>query len=967
MSSRQGEREVHLGGRCALSCVVCDCRAAPSPRSDVEAAVAGRAARLVVRGAADGAPGLARVVAGAHAAGSEVLLRTHGLGLDERGMRRLVALGVDALVVPLHSPVDDVHDLVAGRIGAARAGVAAIEGASAAGLAVELEITLLAPHLQPPEQLSSYLERFAVRPRSVRFVWPLADVGAALTARPWAEGGGAHLASLVRAARASGVEVELSPAGRLPLCAPFGHEGVDIDAPGRALPPSPGCERPATPCGACAVAARCGGVARSYLARHGTRGLTPSAGPASSASGRRVALPTWSAERIEQARSRTLLVLRPTVHCNQDCSFCSANETTPNVWADPTDMLRAIVRAGERGIQHLSFSGGEPTLSPHLPSFVAAARAAGIARIEVVTNGVLLDREARVEALRIAGLTHAFVSLHAHEESVSAQATRKRGDFARTVRAIELLRDAGIDTSINHVVHAGNHASLSHFVRFVHERFGPRITLSFAFVTPQFKALEDARTVPRLSDAAVSLRRAGHLALALGQRFHVGSRQGMPPCVLGELAPWSDVLDRTAEAAVEDAPQKVRAPGCDTCLYSRYCTGVWSAYAARYGLDELVPVPGPRIEEDERRAILASIQSEPTSFAQAHPRVRRTELEDRPFDPSPTHIVSLASPAVAASPLEVGRSRPVRALLVGSGARAKRLLVAAHETEALLFEAVASPNAPEAALPEAGLPRYRDALAAMEELRPELVVVASHSDTHVAFAAAALELGVPVLVEKPLAPTVAAAARLVEVARRTGTRLLTAYQLPHAPGLSAFLARSEGPLRVVRRVPYGAPEALDAWSRDGLRDVLEHLLSVVVAARGRSELPLGVASASFAGTSAPTRIAVRVAGAVEADVVLELGAPLDELLVARADDVWRRQGATIRVGGRELERSASDVGALLAAAARVVTASLEHEAACVDGLAVLSLAEASVDALAAAGAPFARAGAPRRVASRPIE
>ena len=42
----------------------------------------------------------------------------------------------------------------------------------------------------------------------------------------------------------------------------------------------------------------------------------------------------WSDEQRQAARKVDLLVLRPTVNCNQDCTFCSANETSGNVWSD---------------------------------------------------------------------------------------------------------------------------------------------------------------------------------------------------------------------------------------------------------------------------------------------------------------------------------------------------------------------------------------------------------------------------------------------------------------------------------------------------------------------------------------------------------------------------------------------------------------------------------------------------------
>ena len=53
----------------------------------------------------------------------------------------------------------------------------------------------------------------------------------------------------------------------------------------------------------------------------------------------------------------------------------------------------------------------------------------------------------------------------------------------------------------------------------------------------------------------------------------------------------------------------------------------------------------------------------------------------------------------------------------------------------------------------------------------DLVVVASPNDTHVELATRAVDLGIPVVVDKPLAPTAGAAAGLVEHAERLGVPL----------------------------------------------------------------------------------------------------------------------------------------------------------------------------------------------------
>jgi len=81
--------------------------------------------------------------------------------------------------------------------------------------------------------------------------------------------------------------------------------------------------------------------------------------------------------------------------------------------------------------------------------------------------------------------------------------------------------------------------------------------------------------------------------------------------------------------------------------------------------------------------------------------------------------------------------------------------------------------------PEAGERRDRpqvvadiDALLAIEAV--ELVVVVTPNDLHAAHAAAALRAGKHVVVDKPMAPTVADCDRLIDCARETG-RLLSVY------------------------------------------------------------------------------------------------------------------------------------------------------------------------------------------------
>ena len=108
----------------------------------------------------------------------------------------------------------------------------------------------------------------------------------------------------------------------------------------------------------------------------------------------------------------------------------------------------------------------------------------------------------------------------------------------------------------------------------------------------------------------------------------------------------------------------------------------------------------------------------------------------------------------------------------------------------------------------------------------DLVVVATPNDTHVELAAAAIEAGLAVVVDKPLAPTSAAASELVELADRRG---VAADGLSQPPlGLRAAHpaspdrrgpARRRVPIRVaVRALAPGAPKRAPGARRPRLAE-----------------------------------------------------------------------------------------------------------------------------------------------------
>jgi predicted dehydrogenase len=106
-----------------------------------------------------------------------------------------------------------------------------------------------------------------------------------------------------------------------------------------------------------------------------------------------------------------------------------------------------------------------------------------------------------------------------------------------------------------------------------------------------------------------------------------------------------------------------------------------------------------------------------------------------------------------------------------------------------------------------------DSFEAGLALKPDLVSVNTYTDSHADLAVRAMESGAHVFVEKPLAPNVADARRVVEAAKRTGKKLVIGYILRHHPSWIEFirLARELGP-PFVMRMNLNQQSAGSAWA-----------------------------------------------------------------------------------------------------------------------------------------------------------
>jgi len=994
MTSRAGTTDTSLllAPGCNLACPVCDCRAKAPDAVAIQRELRRGGGVLELRGEAATHKSLAEHVRLARDSGwHHVLVRTNGVGFASTSRAELLRqTGIDGVVFFLASERPAVHDAIARVRGAHAAALAGLRALGEAGIEVRFELPVLDPSLQNLSAMIELLHGIVPAARRVRLYVPDAlravdgRVPKELALPAW-DAVRPALREAIRVARDRQIDITLTERDGIPICAiaEVAEDGsvvvperLFVDRGGRPVPRR-STSSLAPDCFTCAAERVCPGTTSLWLATHGGRGLSPL--PRAPASTRRDA---WDEQRKNAAKSAFFVVLRPTVHCNQDCWFCSANETSHNVEVDPGRMMRRIARLARTGVEQISFSGGEPTLSRHLVDYVSVAKRMGVHAIELVTNAVLLDKREKVDALVAAGLTNVFVSLHGHEESLARLETRKVGDHGGTVSALRhFVRHDLLRLDVNHVVSGHNYRHLVRFVEWLHGEFGTRIGISFAYVTPQYKALERlGDLVPRYRDVMPHLKRAIARASELGIEVVVGSRQGVPPCQLDVFMYWSDVLVSLSGALTEDAPQKQKGAVCAACRFDLVCTGVWKPYAALYGTDELRAVPGEKVTPAQ-----AFSDARIARFRPGIDRIEELRFGEGRVPRSDEIALPVADAGRVHLPVvRVSSDAPrVRVAVVGTGARALQFVSTILHVPGFVLTAVVSPHAPDKHLAEVPANVLR-ARTLDEVLGPggiDAVIVACETRHHAENVRRSIDEGLPCLVEKPFAATMAEAELL---GAQTNGLVTVAQQLRAAGGVQELLrllgerAADERPVEVevIHRAMAHSATSLHAWSRTAFYELFIHLGDVARVLVGE---PFGVRRAVARGGGRPERVTLRGRGmgahAVNVTIDLLLAESVDalEVRVRVADGrifSWKRgDGMDIvevaDAGGKRTRTPprGGDLERFLVGFGKTILEGAEPIATASDGVWAMRFAAEAVGALEASGAPFERSGEPKRVAT----
>jgi predicted dehydrogenase len=132
----------------------------------------------------------------------------------------------------------------------------------------------------------------------------------------------------------------------------------------------------------------------------------------------------------------------------------------------------------------------------------------------------------------------------------------------------------------------------------------------------------------------------------------------------------------------------------------------------------------------------------------------------------------------------------IRVMVAGLGNMGRSHALAYHLDPAFQVVGLVNRSAVDLVPELQGYPISTDFHAALAQLKPDLVCVATYSDSHADYAVAAMEAGAHVFVEKPLATTVADARRVADCAVRTGRKVVVGYILRHHPSWQRLIAEA---------------------------------------------------------------------------------------------------------------------------------------------------------------------------------
>ncbi len=160
--------------------------------------------------------------------------------------------------------------------------------------------------------------------------------------------------------------------------------------------------------------------------------------------------------------------LNLTLACNFRCRYCyQVVSVDGHGRLDLPKCLDLVDEAADWGVAYAGMTGGEPTLFPGWLNLLERILSHGMGPVFTTNGTVIGSRPELARRMREIGLREITVSLDAPTPELHHRITRSKGSFAKVVRAIRHLVEAGVRTTIKTVLTPLNAGAVGDLVDFV--------------------------------------------------------------------------------------------------------------------------------------------------------------------------------------------------------------------------------------------------------------------------------------------------------------------------------------------------------------------------------------------------------------------------------------------------------------------------------------------------------------------
>ncbi len=166
-----------------------------------------------------------------------------------------------------------------------------------------------------------------------------------------------------------------------------------------------------------------------------------------------------------------------TYRCNNNCSHCYNARSRQYPELSLEEWKAVIDRVWDQRIPHIVFTGGEPTLYPHLTELIAYAESLGVIT-GLNTNGRKLADPAFVQSLVDAGLDHVQITLESHDPAIHDLMVAAKGAWEQTVAGVRNVIASPLYIMTNTTLLTHNSPYVKETLRFLGELGVPTVGLN---------------------------------------------------------------------------------------------------------------------------------------------------------------------------------------------------------------------------------------------------------------------------------------------------------------------------------------------------------------------------------------------------------------------------------------------------------------------------------------------------------